>query len=265
METPWVPTRVLITVRTYPAPSQKYVEISCTAGVTSDGRLIRIYPLPYRLLPEEQKFSKWQWMEVNLRKAQRDPRPESNNPERNSIRIVSDVLPTVSNWRARRDILTPLQARSMCSLQEQQQANGYPTLGFFSPKIITGLVIKKEAEHWSERQEAVLRQTSMFQTLPKEELEKIPYTFSYRYRCDDETCTTQHEMSCTDWEMGQSYRQWKKDYGKDWEKAFRKRYEEEMIQRNDTHFFVGTLSDYPKSWIIVGLFYPPKTQQGELF
>jgi hypothetical protein len=27
---------------------------------------------------------------------------------------------------------------------------------------------------------------------------------------------------------------------------------------DDTHFFVGTLHQYPKNWIIVGLFYPPK-------
>lgn len=35
-------------------------------------------------------------------------------------------------------------------------------------------------------------------------------------------------------------------------------YETEMIQRYDTHFFVGTVHRYPATWIIVGLFYPAR-------
>ena len=37
-----------------------------------------------------------------------------------------------------------------------------------------------------------------------------------------------------------------------------------MKERYDTHFYVGTVHGHPNSWIIVGLFYPPKTLQGEL-
>jgi len=31
-----------------------------------------------------------------------------------------------------------------------------------------------------------------------------------------------------------------------------------MINKNDTHFIVGTVHGHPKEWIIIGLFYPPK-------
>jgi len=66
--------------------------------------------------------------------------------------------------------------------------------------------------------------------------------------------------------MGQSYRKWVQEYGEDgWEEKFRQRYETEMIQKKETHFFVGTLKRYPWVWIIVGLFYPPLPQQGGLF
>ena len=34
----------------------------------------------------------------------------------------------------------------------------------------------------------------------------------------------------------------------------------EMIEKYDTHFFVGTVHQHPGSWTIVGLFYPPKRQ-----
>ena len=65
-------------------------------------------------------------------------------------------------------------------------------------------------------------------------------------------------MKCTDWEMGQSWRKWRTDYGKDWEAAFRQKYETEMLDRFDTHLYVGTINQHPKEWIVVGLFYPLK-------
>jgi hypothetical protein len=38
-----------------------------------------------------------------------------------------------------------------------------------------------------------------------------------------------------------------------------------MIQKNDTHLCVGTVHQHPDSWIIVGLFYPPRVVQQDLF
>jgi hypothetical protein len=38
-----------------------------------------------------------------------------------------------------------------------------------------------------------------------------------------------------------------------------------MINKNDTHFYVGTVHQHPDAWIIIGLFYPPRTRIGDLF
>jgi hypothetical protein len=89
-------------------------------------------------------------------------------------------------------------------------------------------------------------------------LEKIPYQFKYEFTCDHPGCRG-HEMSCLDWEIRQSYRKWSRQYGTEWEEKFRQRFEHDMIERLDTHFFVGTLHQFPSTWIIVGLFYPPKS------
>lgn len=43
-----VKTKVLITVKTYPAISKKYDELVCTAGFREDGSWIRIYPIQFR-------------------------------------------------------------------------------------------------------------------------------------------------------------------------------------------------------------------------
>jgi hypothetical protein len=35
-----------------------------------------------------------------------------------------------------------------------------------------------------------------------------------------------------------------------------------MIEKYDTHFYVGTVHRHPHIWIIVGLFYPPPSTAG---
>jgi hypothetical protein len=56
--------------------------------------------------------------------------------------------------------------------------------------------------------------------------------------------------------MGESFRRWRSEYGDRWEAKFRRKYEDEMLNKLDTHFYVGTVHTHPKGWIIVGLFYP---------
>jgi hypothetical protein len=109
-----------------------------------------------------------------------------------------------------------------------------------------------------------MRQGDLFESEPAEDLEKIPFDFSYKFRCDDPNCNT-HTMKCTDWEMGQAWRKWRIEYGDQWETAFRHKFEAEMRERFDTHLYVGTINQHPKEWIVVGLFYPPKVQQERLF
>ena len=256
----WEQKRVLVTIRTYPTPAWNGVEVSCTAGITDKGEWIRLFPMPYRLLAPSKRFSKYQWIELNAKKAGNDPRPESFHPDIDSIKIISERLPTKSYWQPRKDIVFPVKSHCLCCLKAEHDAKGQPTIGIFKPKIINSLIIKKTTSVWSPAQLARLRQASFFGVLPAQELEKIPYDFSYKFKCDEAGCTG-HEMICTDWEMGQSYRQWVRTYGARWEEYFRKKYETEMILENDTHFYVGTMHGHPGSWIIIGLFYPKSSQE----
>src|SRR4051794_34766797 len=134
MAAAWTNKRVLITVRTYPVPATKTVEASCTAGITSAGDWIRLFPVPYRLMDVERRFSKWQWIDVSVLKAS-DGRPESYKLNVDSIK-VGERVGTENNWRARRDLMNRLRAPSMCRIQSAQREHGAPTLGFFRPHAI---------------------------------------------------------------------------------------------------------------------------------
>ena len=145
----------------------------------------------------------------------------------------------------------------MCALRRRRDQDGSPTLGIFKPAVIEKLIIKPTAANWTQAELEIMRQGDLFESEPAEDLEKIPYDFSYKYRCAESTCNG-HTMKCTDWEMGQSWRSWRTKYGNDWEAAFRQKYEQEMRDKFDTHFYVGTLNKHPSEWIVVGLFYPPR-------
>jgi hypothetical protein len=213
--------------------------------------------MPYRLMAEERRFKKWQWIEVETLKASNDSRPESFKVNPDSI-VVRNSVDTKDGWRERRKLMEPLRRSSMCRIQRERDEHGAPTLGFFKPFQIKRLLIEPAAQaEWTESERAILKQGGdLFQRAPEQLLEKIPLEFRYEFRCGDVDCNG-HTMMCTDWEMIQAYRAWSKEYGDKWEEAFRQRFETEMIDKNDTHFFVGTLHQYPKSWIVVGLFYPP--------
>ena len=258
----WIKKRALIAVRTYPVPSAKNIEASCTAGITDTGEWIRLFPVPYRLMDQEKRFSKWQWINVDLLKAA-DGRPESYKINPDSI-TVGESVGTQDGWRARRDILQPLRSPSLCRIQKERDEHSFPTLGVFRPHQIKRLIIEPAVANWSDNQLSILKQDTLFQKAPEQTLEKIPFDFRYEFRCGDADCRG-HTMLCTDWEMGEAYRRWRRDYGDAWEAAFRNRFEKEMIEKFDTHFFVGTVHQYPASWIIVGLFYPPRRAVGDLF
>lgn len=250
---------ILILVKTYPNPSRKYIESSCTAGVTRSGEWLRLHPLPFRFLVSERKFKKYQWIRTRIKKSS-DPRPESHNIDIDSIEVLDETLSTEHDWAQRRAFLEPLRKRSLEKIYDEQESTNI-SLGFFRPKRIESLIIEPATKAWSDGQAAALQQQKFFDTDKPPVLEKIPFDFKYRYTCDDPDCKG-HTQSVVDWEICQSYRKWRKEYGDMWEEKLRRKYEDDMRHRNDTHFIVGTMRDHPKSWIIIGLFYPPLSEEG---
>ena len=253
--------KACIVVRTYPAPSRTSVEASCTAAITDKGEWLRLFPVPWRFLPHDQRFRKYQWVEITVTKPRGDPRPESHRLKAGSIRILSEPLSTHSAWRERKKIIFPVLSHCLCCLRKERDETGRPTLGIFKPKSIRRLIITPDSAEWKPGQLDALRQGHLFEEGPPQQLEKVPFKFHYEFQCDHEECPV-HKLICVDWEMAESWRKWRDDYGDEWEDKFRQRYETDMISKYDTYFYVGTTHQHQHVWIIVGLFYPPKARPG---
>ena len=270
--------RVYITVKTYPTLSEKYDELVCTAGICEDGSWIRLYPLPFRKLDNERKYKKWQWIEADVEKSS-DFRLESYKVLNiDTIKILSQES-SKADWEERKHILLKTEKvySNLAEIISIAKKPPYKSLAVFRPTRILDFYTEAAERDWPkdklERIQEKAKQLSLFQT-PDEVIEefrvvqKLPYTFKYRFE-DDEG--KESNLMVDDWEVGALYlnclRNADGDEGKALEKV-KEKYWDDFIKK-DLYFFLGTRkSDHHLAlnpFSIVGVFYPPKDPQGGLF
>lgn len=260
--------RVLILCKTYPSPSATYSETSCVAGVTEAGKLIRLFPVPFRLIADEQQFRKWQWVTALVEKARDDHRPESHRIYIDKIECDPAALPAgKEGWPHRMELLRHLPIYSNFDAVEAARVSSGATLALVRPSRVLELEIKptKNAD-WTDDERVKLTQMQQQSSLfPEEEnrrqvaaLEKIPFDFHYRYECivDEQPVVYKHKL--VDWEVGALYRRLRKQYGASgWERPFREKYERELPAR-DLLMLLGTIHRFPDQWLAVSVIAPPR-------
>jgi len=98
-------------------------------------------------------------------------------------------------------------------------------------------------------------------------LEKIPYTFRYRFRCADCRTAEPHQLTIVDWELMQFYRRMREasETVEDCLRKVRDKWLDELCSPSrDTHYFVGNMRSFPASFLVLGVFWPPKELRGAL-
>jgi len=249
---------LVVTVKAYPALSQKYGEVVCVAGIRTDTpapEWIRLFPVAYRELAWTDRFKKYQVISIEADRHSGDSRPETYRPALHTLQL-GETLDTKGGWAKRKPYVEPLLVESMCEVAARQAKDG-TSLAAFRPGEVQDWLVDDESEDWQLEQAGVASQPSLFfQT--KGSLEKIPLRFRYRYRCGP-TCKG-HEQSLIDWELAQSYRSWREKYDETTlREKIRQRYLEEMCAPSkDTIFFVGNAHRFPRVFMVLGVFWPPK-------
>lgn len=277
--------RVLVTVKTYPQPSDKYGELVCNAGFlhidNDQWKWVRIYPVRFRQLPYEQQYKKYEWIELDLQRTRKDSRQESYRPKLG----IDEPINTVGSistgkdrsWAERKRYAMQEVFDSMKDLiQLAKNSQVQKSLATVRPKELIRLEIEEEKEkEWSSESHDKLQQLGLFdsrrpssdQTL--EIVRKLPYRYYYRFLTEGDQ--NPRKMLITDWEIGALY--WNcldRTEGDEHEanELVRKKYEEEFFKKDLLLFVGSTLAHHnraPNPFMIIGVFCPPVSDQLSLF
>lgn len=250
---------ILILCKTYPSPSSRYSETSCVAGMEDNGNLIRLYPVPFRLLTQDQKFKKWQWIEARVEKARDDHRPESHRIYVDDLAVGHEIN-TRQNWWERLEAIQALPVYGSFEALDAARERDNISLGLLRPRRLVDLEIKAERhKDWTqEERDKLMRdqaQGNLFQETSSslQQLQKMPFSFYYRYECDGPSGKLQHLHKIVDWEACQLFRNVWREYGEEhWQAPFRARLLEEF-SRKGLLFLMGNMHRYQHQWLIVSL------------
>ncbi|TGM63185.1 hypothetical protein EHQ94_07075 [Leptospira meyeri] len=273
--------KVLILVKTYPAISTKYGETVCTAGITEEGEWIRIYPIPFRKIDFNKRYSKYDWIELELTKNSKDFRPESFRPlDPNQIVKLGHIDSDKDTWRERRSFVLKNVYTNMSKLiEDAKDKEKCTSLAVFKPTKILDFTYEKTESFWDPKKIKALEsehsQGSLFETNDLDDItefevvDKVPYKFKFRFQ--DET-GKESNLMIEDWETGMLYWNSLKKHEGDTIKACEdvfKKYFEDFAKTKDYYFILGTtlkhhyLSKNP--FVIIGDFRPKPIKQPGLF
>jgi|LSQX01.3.fsa_nt_gb hypothetical protein len=261
--------RIYILAKTYPSISEKYAELVCTAGILEDGSWIRLYPLRFRQLEKDLRFSKFSWIEVDVERNMKDVRPESFRPSLNTLIVESK--PKIVNWEERNRTIFK-NTRVFTNLSEliaESKSPANTSLAIFKPSKIIRLEVRKDTHDWDPvklaKLQAAAKQIDFFKTREEviEEFRvvpKVPYNFYYHFEDNSGRKST---LMIHDWEIGMLYFNCLKQPGNDESVAIEKvkeKYHDEFSKK-DIYFFLGTtLKHHRRSrnpFTIIGVYYPP--------
>jgi hypothetical protein len=122
--------KIFVTVKTYPTLSISYDELVCIAGINEEGKWIRLYPIPFRKLSYDKRFSKYQWIEINVERNSKDFRPESYRP----IDLNIKTHEKVNNWTLKKKIcLQEVYTDLKILINEAKNPYKHKSLATFKP------------------------------------------------------------------------------------------------------------------------------------
>ncbi|WP_293222301.1 hypothetical protein [Ottowia sp.] len=239
--------RALVLVKAFPQPSQKYDETVCCAGVTPEGKFVRLYPIRFRHLPINKQFNRWDVLEYFAQRPVGDHRPESRHVSEDSIAVVQFANQLNEEQKVRAWL--PHVSPSLEVLKQENLSTGR-SLGIVKPDE-DSLRFKARKLSKDSEEDAELKSTfRQFSLLDPSALNPITveYEFSYQFTCDGRS----HNMKIHDWEVQSAFHRFKRDYGDGGMDALREQYQQRIPERN-LHFVMGTMKAHPRQFIIIGL------------
>jgi hypothetical protein len=241
----WPSERILITVRTYPAISTKYIETVCTGGITDTGEWRRLYPVPLRYLDGDRQYRTFDVVQVDVEPG-KDGRPETRTPRLQSLRVTSHL----DRWASRCQWINPTIFPSLKSMVAAGKS-----LAPVEVREVLEFIAKPTSPDWTAKQKAKLLQEQLFEE--RKGLEKVPFDFRFRWRDGD---GVEHNSHVLAWEFGETLRQYRQHYP-DPVQVMRDKWMNDLCGANRAvSFFMGNQARFRHNFSICGIFSPPKEE-----
>lgn len=240
-------------MKALPHRSSSYFETVCCAGVGRDLVWRRLYPVPYRVLEDAQKFSRWHWVNYEYTSPAHDGRKESQKVVPETIQVDQKLKQSE-------------RSRIACALTREsvQEAEArHETLTLIRPSDVTlSWEQKSDAALYEERTKhaALVQQLSMFDK-PAKPYEPCPFEFSFKWKSE---AGKTHRHTCDDWETSTAFFRRRDRLGeRDALISLKQTYESDYLKRG-MRFALGTHSRRDTQWLLVGVLRVDEQLQGEL-
>lgn len=245
-----------ILIKAQPHRSSKYFETVCCAGVGRDRKWRRQYPVPFRILSEEQQFKRWNWIQYHFTRSKDDRRAESQKVIPESLAVTGTVKKT-----ERAAFLEPLIRSSFADADSYRES-----LTLIRPK---SLFLEAHPKSQSEIADETIKhgelanQLSMFDATAKP-LTPCPVRFVAKWR-DQDGKDRKHD--CDDWETSAAFMRFERAYGRhEAIAALKKKYEDEYMTAGlvlgfSTHKRRNAEFGAQNQWLLVGMIRLDETRQ----
>lgn len=244
------PDECVILVKALPHRSSNYYETVCCAGVGRDGKWRRQYPVPYRVLTDDQKFGRWEWIEYQFT-------PPNGDNRRESQKVVPDTIKVTGTLRdtERSRFLDPIVRAS----SREAEGRG-ESLALVRPRDLSLSWRRKPADEIAEeaqKHRALVAQQSFLQPSVKP-MTPCPYEFSMRWTDGD---GVSHNNTCDDWETATAFYVRRKAHGELLGlQSLRKTFEDDYMKAGMA-LAIGTHSRRNQQWLLVGIIRLDRTAQ----
>lgn len=252
----------MILIKAQPHRSSQYFETVCCAGVGRDQRWRRQYPVPFRILKDEQKFGRWQWINYDFVLPKNDQRKESQ-------KVISKSLIAQGEMRKseRANFLEPLVLHSLREADERRDS-----LALVRPKSIRLEALEKspaELESETQKHRDLASQLSLLEE--DEAVEPlIPCRMQFVLHWTDQD-GKKHRQECDDWETTAAFNRFDRKYGEALAiKYLREKYEQQYFDAGlvlgfSTHSRRNLENAARNQWLLVGMIRLDESKQGSLF
>jgi hypothetical protein len=254
----WREQKALIIGRAYPEPSKKYIETVCTGAITEDGQLLRLYPISWRYLDENQQYRLWTWAKFDIRRSCDDKRKESYRVREETITVLSYVESPAERFSLLQRGIFPDR-----ETLERQYREDWTSIGLVEIEMVDFRTTKPRTD-WAQAK-PYIKQSHLY--VDVKPLEQSPIDLKLRFRCKNNPSCRTHFCRLIGWEYMEAFRNFRITYGSDLEGIAK--IKEAIVSRfsdSGTSAFalLGTHSRYPV-WMVGQLYFFKKDLPPMLF